>query len=65
MIGHGTVFIAALVTSAAAYLGFPTSTAPERCATRVVPPQSTVRISAGRPQSVFSHGTWTTTTARC
>jgi hypothetical protein len=37
MIGHGTVFIAALATSAAAYLGLPTSTAPERCATRPAP----------------------------
>jgi len=39
MIGHGTVFVAALVTSAAAHLGLPTSTAPERCATRPAPSQ--------------------------
>jgi hypothetical protein len=66
MIGHGAVFIAAIITSAAASLGLPTSTAPERCASREALSQPTVRISAGQSQSVFIHGTWTTTrTTRC
>jgi hypothetical protein len=35
MIGHGALFIAAVVTSATAALGLPSSTAPEGCATRL------------------------------
>jgi hypothetical protein len=65
MIGHGAVFIAAVITSAAASLGLPTSTAPERCGVRAALSQPTVRISAGRPQGVLSQGTWTTTTTPC
>jgi hypothetical protein len=53
MIGHGAVFISALITSAAASLGLPTSTAPERCPTRAVPAQPMVRISVGRPQPLL------------
>ena len=55
MIGHGTVFTAALVTSAAAYLGLPTSTAPERCTTRRALPQPAVLVSARLPQGVSIH----------
>ena len=57
MIGHATVFIAALATSAAAYLGLPTSTAPERCATRRAPSQPAVLISTRLPQGVSIHST--------
>ncbi len=65
MIGHGAVFLAAVITSAAASLGLPTSTAPERCGTRVALSEPTVRISAVRPQSVFIHHTSTTTRTSC
>jgi hypothetical protein len=64
MIGHGTVFIAALATSAAAYLGLPTSTAPERCATRNALSQPAVLISAGLPHGVSIHGTSSTHATR-
>lgn len=46
MIGHFVLFIAALVTAATAALGFPSSTASEGCATRVVLTQSAVQRSA-------------------
>ena len=40
MIGHFVLFIAALVAGITAALGFPTSTASEDCATRIVLTQS-------------------------
>jgi hypothetical protein len=52
MIGHAALFIAALVTSAAAVLGLPPSTASEGCATRLALSQPTARMSAGQPQCV-------------
>jgi hypothetical protein len=71
MIGHGTIFIAALVTSAAAALGLPPSTASEGCATRLALSQPTARMSSGQRLGVSihsatsSHSRWTTPRTSC
>ena len=52
MMGHAALFTAALVTSAAAALGLPPTTASEGCTTRLTLSQPTARMSGGLPQGV-------------
>ena len=55
MIGHGALFIAALITSAAFALGLPPSTASADCASRPALSQATARVPAGWLQGVSIH----------